>query len=53
MGIRNDLKGYNKLALSTENDKSAQVFYEKLGYKVLGSFNCFNDYKELMLVREI
>lgn len=46
-------RGYKKLMLSTEQSNTAQEFYKKLGYKILGSFDYFGEHTELILGKEI
>ncbi len=45
-------RGCFNLMLSTEAENTANDFYEKLGYKVLGSFDYFGGHIELLLGKQ-
>ena len=45
--------GCKQIMLSTEEMNPAQEFYKKLGYTILGEFDCFGEHKELMFGKEL
>lgn len=51
----NDMKslGYSEVMTSTQSDETAQHFYTKLGYKVIGGFSQNNDPFELIMSKSL